>query len=101
MFFFSSSYILYMIPAFILVMLAQLWVKSTYRKWSQVKNYYGMTGADAAQRLLRSGNLLEVSTSFTGIIDGIDMSSSEVLLTSGSRTIRLDEVISINSPPTP
>ena len=65
MFFYSSSYFLYMIPAFILVMLAQLWVKSTYKKWSQVKNYYGMTGADAAERLLRSGNLLEVSVEQT------------------------------------
>jgi len=64
-FFYSSSYFLYMIPAFILVMLAQLWVKSTYKKWGQVKNYYGMTGADAAERLLRSGNLLEVSVEQT------------------------------------
>ena len=47
-----------------------------------------------------SGNPLDASASFTGIIDGIDMSSSEVLLTSGSNTNRFDEVISINSPPT-
>lgn len=50
-----------MIPGFILVMLAQLWVRSTYNKWSKVKNYYGMTGVDAAQRLIKSGNLNNVS----------------------------------------
>lgn len=54
-----------MIPGFILVMLAQYWVKSTYRKWSQVKNYYGMSGADAALRLFNSGNLHGVSVEET------------------------------------
>lgn len=46
-----------MIPGFLLVMLASLWVRSTYSKWGQVQNYYGITGVDAAERLLRSGNL--------------------------------------------
>jgi hypothetical protein len=46
-------------------MLAQYWVKSTYRKWSQVKNYYGMSGADAALRLFNSGNLHGVSVEET------------------------------------
>ncbi len=50
-----------MIPGFILVMLAQLWVRSTYNKWSKVKNYYGMAGVDAAHRLIKSGNLNNVS----------------------------------------
>ncbi len=50
-----------MIPGFILVMLAQLWVRSTYNKWSKVKNYYGMAGIDAAHRLIKSGNLNNVS----------------------------------------
>lgn len=61
MFFYSTSYLVFMIPGFILVMLAQLWVRSTYNKWSKVKNYYGMTGVDAAQRLIKSGNLNNVS----------------------------------------
>ncbi len=61
MFFYSTSYLVFMIPGFILVMLAQLWVRSTYNKWSKVKNYYGMTGVDAAHRLIKSGNLNNVS----------------------------------------
>jgi Zn-dependent membrane protease YugP len=60
MFFYSSSYFIFMIPAFILVMLAQLWVNSTYRKWSQVRNYASITGVEAARRLLRSANLYDV-----------------------------------------
>jgi Zn-dependent membrane protease YugP len=61
MFFLNSTYFLYMIPAFILVMLAQYWVNSTYRKWSQVHNLDQMTGAEAAKRLLSYGNLNNVS----------------------------------------
>jgi hypothetical protein len=59
--FFSSSYFVYMIPAFILVLLAQLWVKSTYRKWSQVKNGQGISGTEAAQQLLGQGGLYGVN----------------------------------------
>ena len=59
--FYSPSYFIFMIPGFLLVMLASYWVRSTYSKWSKVKNYYDITGADAAERLIRSGNLPEVS----------------------------------------
>lgn len=61
MFLWSPSYMVYMLPAFLLVILAQLWVKSTYRKWSQVRNSNNITGAEAARRLLGYGNLLQVT----------------------------------------
>jgi Zn-dependent membrane protease YugP len=61
MFLWNSTYMLYMIPAFLLVMLAQLWVNSTYRKWSQVRNNEGITGLEAAQRLLRYGGLSNIN----------------------------------------
>jgi Zn-dependent membrane protease YugP len=64
--FYSPSYLIFMIPGFLLVMLASSWVKSTYKKWSQVRNYYGISGLDAAQRLIRSGNLQQVSVEETG-----------------------------------
>jgi Zn-dependent membrane protease YugP len=63
--FFSPSYWIFMIPGFLLVMLASYWVRSTYNKWGQVKNYYGISGLDAAQRLIRSGNLQQVSVEET------------------------------------
>lgn len=61
MFLYNASYFVYMIPAFLLVMLAQMWVSSTYRKWSQVRNHRGVTGAEAARQLLNYGNLYNVS----------------------------------------
>ena len=60
MFFYSTSYWLFMIPGFLLVMLAQMWVTSTYRKWSQVRNHYGISGVEAARRLLSSANLHDI-----------------------------------------
>jgi Zn-dependent membrane protease YugP len=60
MFFYSTSYWLFMIPGFILVLLAQVWVNSTYRKWSQIRNRYGINGVEAARRLLNSANLYDV-----------------------------------------
>jgi Zn-dependent membrane protease YugP len=53
----NTTYLIYMIPGFILVWIAQLWVNSTYRKWSQIRNRNGLSGAEAARRLLNYGGL--------------------------------------------
>lgn len=57
----SGSYWLYMIPAMLIVMLANLWVNSTYKKWGQVENSQGMNGEEAARRLLSYEGLGHVS----------------------------------------
>jgi Zn-dependent membrane protease YugP len=55
--FYNSSYLLYMAPALILMLVVQLYVKSAYNKWSKVQPRSRLTGADAAQRLIRSAGL--------------------------------------------
>ena len=45
-------YIILVVPAMILSLIAQMKVKGTYRKMSQVQNRKGLTGAMAAQRVL-------------------------------------------------
>lgn len=65
MFMFSGNYLLFMVPAFIVVMLAQFWVNSTYKKWSQVRNRYGITGSDAAQRLINASGIQQVEVQET------------------------------------
>ncbi len=65
MFFYDPTYLLLMAPAFVLVMLAQWWVRSTYQKWSRVPNYTNMSGADAAQRLIRQSGLADVQVEAT------------------------------------
>jgi Zn-dependent membrane protease YugP len=49
-----------MIPAFLLMLGTQLYVNSTYRKWSQVPSRNRFTGAQAAQRLIQRENLYGV-----------------------------------------
>jgi len=49
-----------MAPAFILTMLAQLYVNSSYKKWGRVQASSGLSGADAAARLTRSAGLYNV-----------------------------------------
>lgn len=58
--FFDVNYWIYMIPAFLVMLAAQYFVSSTYKKWSQVPNRSRITGAEAAQRLIRSGGLYDV-----------------------------------------
>lgn len=57
MFFFDPYYLIFMAPALILMMIAQWYVSSAYRKWSQVPSRSRMTGAEAAERLMRTGGL--------------------------------------------
>ena len=49
-----------MVPAFLLVMIAQLYVNSAYSKWGRVAVRSGLTGGQAAQRLISSGPLSQV-----------------------------------------
>lgn len=57
---YNLNYWMFMLPAFVLVLLAQLWVSSSYRRWSRYRNSSGLTGAEAAFRLLRYGGLSDI-----------------------------------------
>ena len=56
----SQSYLIFMLPAFLLMMAVQWYVKSAYSRWSRVPARSGTTGAQAAQRLAQSGGLYDV-----------------------------------------
>ena len=83
--FYSSSYFLYMIPAILLVLLAQFWVKSAYRKWSRIENSLSISGAQAAQRMLSEGSLYMVSLEGTRgqLSDHYDPRSQTLRLSQG------------------
>jgi Zn-dependent membrane protease YugP len=57
MFFFDPMYLIFMVPAFIVMGLAQWYVSSSYKRWSGVANRSGLTGAQVAQRLVERGGL--------------------------------------------
>jgi Zn-dependent membrane protease YugP len=60
MFLYNSEYLCFMVPAFLLVMIAQLYVNSAYSKWGRVAVRSGLTGGQAAERLIRSGTLAQL-----------------------------------------
>lgn len=60
MFYFNPYYMIFMAPAFILMLIVQWYVSSAYKKWSQVAARSRMSGAQAAERLIRSGGLSDV-----------------------------------------
>ena len=57
---FDPLYLLFMVPAFILSLVAQGLVKSSFSKYSKVGNRRGITGAEAARRILDSAGLSDV-----------------------------------------
>lgn len=60
MMFLDPTYMLFMLPAILLMLVAQFYVSSAYRRWSQVRASTMLSGAEAAQRLVRMAGLAEV-----------------------------------------
>jgi hypothetical protein len=58
--YFDPMYLIFMLPALLLVWLAKWRVDSAYEKWSQVRNSRGLRGADVAQHLLRYTGLRDI-----------------------------------------
>ncbi len=52
MFYFNSQYLLFMVPAILAMLAAQLYVNSVYRKWGKVPTSSGAAGLDAVRRIL-------------------------------------------------
>lgn len=56
--FFDPRYMIYvLLPTLVLAGLAQWWVKNAFQKASQIQNMQGLTGAQAARRVLDSAGL--------------------------------------------
>lgn len=53
-------YILFSLPALLLGLWAQMKVKSAFAKYSKVRSYIGLSGADVARRMLDQNQLQEV-----------------------------------------
>lgn len=61
MFYFSPQYLLYMVPAILAMLAAQLYVKATYRKWGKVLTSTGATGLDTVRRILSVSGMESIS----------------------------------------
>ncbi len=83
--FFSPTYLMYMLPAFILMGLTSWYVKSAYNKWSRVQASSRLTGAQAAQRLMNAGNLygVQIQTTAGELTDHYDPRNKTLFLSQG------------------
>jgi len=60
MFFFDPMWFLVMLPPFIFMIYAQVKVNSAFNKYSKMANSQNVTGAEAAERLLRANDLSNI-----------------------------------------
>ncbi len=60
MYLFGDPTFMLIIPVFILAMVVQRQVVSNYRKFAKVRNYNGLTGAEAARKILDDNGLNDV-----------------------------------------
>ena len=58
--FYNIDYLLFMAPAFLLMILATWYVKSAYSKWGKIPASSRLSGYQAAQRLITAGGLYGV-----------------------------------------
>jgi uncharacterized protein len=59
-------YFLFSLPALLLGLWAQLKVKSAFNRYSKVKSFLGLTGAEVARRMLNTNGLYNVQVEETG-----------------------------------
>ena len=85
MFMWNPAYFVFIAPALLLMLFAQFKVQGTYRKYSQVANRLGISGLEAAQRLLRANGLnhVQVKDIRGQLTDHYDPRSKELRLSEG------------------
>lgn len=85
MFFFDPTYLIYMIPAFLLMAITSWYVKAAYNKWSRVPARSRLTGYDATRRLISSSGLYGVQVQGTHgeLTDHYDPRNKTLFLSNG------------------
>lgn len=80
-----SNYLIYMLPAIILSLIAQSYVNSAYNKWSKVRNYHNLTGLEAAEQLTSRIGLSDVKLTRTSgnLTDHYDPRNNTLALSQG------------------
>ena len=84
--FFDPLYLLFMLPGLLLAGLASMFTKLTFSKYSEVGSASGMTGAQAAQRLLETAGIYNVTIEH---VDGMLTDHYDP----SCRTLRLSEEV--------
>lgn len=83
--FFDINYLIFMIPAFILMGITSWYVRHAYSKWSQIRASSGLTGYDATRRLISMNGLtgLKIQGTPGELTDHYDPRDNTVYLSNG------------------
>ena len=83
--FYDPMWFVFALPALLLALYAQWKVSSTYKRMSQVRNMIGLSGAEAARRLLDSSGLQFINLEGTpgNLTDHYDPSAKVLRLSQG------------------
>lgn len=83
-FFYDRTYFIFILPALILSLAAQLQVQSAFRKYSQIPNRRNLTGAEAARQVLRFHEITDVPIQPIGgqLTDHYDPRNNSISLSS-------------------
>ena len=60
MFYYDYTYVLFMLPCIIISLICQVRVKTAFSKYSKIPNTRGMTGAQAAEYVLRQNPITSI-----------------------------------------
>ena len=63
--FIDPVYLMFLLPGLILAAVASMLVKTTFSRYARVRAYSGMTGAQAAERMLRANGVFDVQVEQT------------------------------------
>lgn len=84
-FWYDYRYMMFMLPAFLLMLAVQWYVSSAYGRWSRVPARSRLSGAQAAQRLIQRGGLYDVQIEAVpgSLTDHYDPRSKTLRLSAG------------------
>jgi len=85
MFFFNPTYLMFMLPAFIIMGLTSWYVRSAYNKWGRIPARSRLSGSEAAQRLISRSGLYGVQVQGTRgeLTDHYDPRNKTLFLSNG------------------
>jgi len=83
--FYDMNYLIFMIPAFILMGITSWYVRHAYSKWSRVRSSSGLTGVDATRRLISVNGLtsLQIQGTPGQLTDHYDPRNKTLFLSNG------------------
>ncbi len=84
-FYFDPTYLMFMLPGLIIALIAQIYLKSNYSKYARIDNARRLTGAMAAEAVLRQNGVsgVRIERVSGNLTDHYDPRSNVIRLSEG------------------